>query len=138
MHEWALAYTVLGFLFRELGCRKVEHVVIALGELQNVDWDVFRFALENIAKMEGFEIKRIELVERKARFRCNRCGREWGLDELDLSEEEREAIHFVPEAVHAYVRCPKCGSRDFTVTEGRGVELVSFAGDGCSVSTLRA
>ena len=112
--------------------------MIALGELQNVDWDVFRFALENIAKMEGFEIKRIELVERKARFRCNRCGHEWGLDELDLSEEEREAIHFVPEAVHAYVRCPKCGSRDFTVTEGRGVELVSFAGDGCSVSTLRA
>lgn len=52
--------------------------MIALGELQNVDWDVFRFALENIAKMEGFEIKRVELVERKARFRCNRCGHEWG------------------------------------------------------------
>ncbi|HIC99470.1 MAG TPA: hydrogenase nickel incorporation protein HypA [Pyrodictiaceae archaeon] len=138
MHEWALASTVLHFLFRELGCRKLEHVVIALGELQNIDWDVFRFALENIAKMEGFEIKRVEFVEKKAKFRCNRCGCEWRLDELGLSEEEREAIHFVPETVHAYVRCPKCGSRDFTVVEGRGVELVSFKGDGCNVSKLRS
>ena len=133
-----MASTVLGFLFRELGCRKLEHVVIALGELQNVDRDVFRFALENIAKIEGFEIKHIELVEKKAKFRCNRCGHEWRLDELNLSEEEREAIHFVPEAVHAHVKCPKCGSRDFTVIEGRGVELISFAGDGCNVSALRA
>lgn len=133
-----MASTVLGFLFRELGCRKLEHVVIALGELQNVDRDVFRFALENIAKIEGFEIKHIELVEKKAKFRCNRCGHEWRLDELNLSEEEREAIHFIPEAVHAHVKCPKCGSRDFTVIEGRGVELISFAGDGCNVFALRA
>jgi len=138
VHEWALASTVLGFLFRELGCRKLEHVVIALGELQNIDWEVFRFALKNIAKTEGLEIKHIEFVRKKAKFYCNRCGHEWTLDDVNLSEEEREAIHFVPEAVHAYVKCPKCGSRDFTVVEGRGVELISFAGEGCNVSALRS
>jgi hydrogenase nickel incorporation protein HypA/HybF len=39
---------------------------------------------------------------------------------------EREAVHFLPEAAHAYLRCPRCGSVDFDVAAGRGVSIVSI------------
>jgi hydrogenase nickel incorporation protein HypA/HybF len=45
-----------------------------------------------------------------------------------LDEEAREAIHFLPEAAHAYIRCPKCGSPDFEILSGRGVWLESVRG----------
>ena len=43
-------------------------------------------------------------------------------------EDVREAIHFVPEIAHTYIKCPKCGSPDFEVVQGRGVWLESIKG----------
>ena len=43
-----------------------------------------------------------------------------------MTEETREAIHFLPEAAHAFVRCPSCGSPDFAVSKGRGVSIKSI------------
>ena len=46
-------------------------------------------------------------------------------------EQEREAIHFLPESAHAYLRCPGCGGPDFVLAAGRGVsiEAVELEGD---------
>ncbi len=132
MHEWALAEAVLEYLYGELGCRRVDRLVLGLGELQAIDRDVFAFALENLAEQRG-GLGSLELVEVKARFRCRRCGYEWSLEEGGLGEEEREAIHFVPEAVHAYLSCPRCGSHDFEVVEGRGLVILEVEGEGCRV-----
>jgi hydrogenase nickel incorporation protein HypA/HybF len=43
-------------------------------------------------------------------------------------EETSEAVHFVPEMAHVYLKCPKCGSPDFEIAEGRGVWLASIKG----------
>jgi hydrogenase nickel incorporation protein HypA/HybF len=45
-----------------------------------------------------------------------------------MDKEVSEAIHFVPEMAHVYIKCPSCGSPDFEVVEGRGVWLQSIKG----------
>jgi len=45
-----------------------------------------------------------------------------------MDEETSEAIHFVPEMAHVYIKCPSCDSPDFEVLEGRGVILASISG----------
>jgi len=46
----------------------------------------------------------------------------------ELNEDASEAIHFIPEIAHTYIKCPKCRSPDFEVLQGRGVWLESIKG----------
>ncbi|MEM2021049.1 MAG: hydrogenase nickel incorporation protein HypA, partial [Zestosphaera sp.] len=124
--EWALAEGVCKYVASVARGRRFRKVRIALGELQSIDKDVFRFALTELLKAQGFEVGKdvVEFVVKHAVLQCRRCGRLWRLSEADLSEDEKEAVHFIPEVIHAYASCPECGSRDFEVIEGRGVEIL--------------
>jgi hydrogenase nickel incorporation protein HypA/HybF len=130
MHEWALAEAVISAASEAAekeGFRKVMEVRIRVGELQHIDQDVLMFALSQLKKAElGSADFRIE--EAKARMRCRACGHTWVFNEKELDENMVEAIHFVPEVAHVYVKCPSCGSPDFEVLGGRGVWLVSVKG----------
>jgi len=126
LHEWALAEAVvlsLSQYLREVGWGRVSRVVVSLGELQAVDREVFEFALKELANLYSVDIGRFELVEEEASFECRSCGFRWRLKDLELPDEVREAIHFLPEAAYAYLRCPRCGSADFILASGRGVKL---------------
>ena len=125
VHEWALAEAVVEYLKGVAASRKtLKKVTISLGELQAIDADILRFSITEILKSEGISVKELNLVHEDALLRCRRCGHEWMLKELNLGEELREAIHFVPEVAHSFIKCPKCGSRDFEVVKGRGVYVV--------------
>ena len=130
MHEWALAEGIIATaekFARENGLTEVTEVDVVVGELQQVESGVIEFALDQLRtpllKGAKFVIQRAP-----ARFRCRKCGREWGFDTGGMTEEVSEAIHFVPEMAHVYVKCPGCGSPDFEVVEGRGVWLASIKG----------
>jgi hydrogenase nickel incorporation protein HypA/HybF len=45
------------------------------------------------------------------------------MGDMDIEDDIKEAIHFLPEAVHAYISCPNCGSFDFEIVGGRGVYI---------------
>jgi hydrogenase nickel incorporation protein HypA/HybF len=127
VHEWALAEAVvltLSQYLREVGWSRVSRVVVSLGELQAVDREVFEFALKELTSLYGVEVGRFEVVDEEASFECRSCGFRWRLRDLNLPDEVRESIHFLPEAAYAYVRCPRCGSADFALLSGRGVRLV--------------
>ena len=127
MHEWALAEAVVMSVVeyaRSRGASRVKRVVVSLGELQAIDKEILSFALEELRKNAPIPIDEFVLEEEEAVFRCRACGFEWRLRDVgDLGEEVREYIHFVPEVVHTYLRCPKCGSPDFEVVRGRGVRI---------------
>ena len=129
MHEWALAEAVVSSVDRiiqEHEGRRVLEVRVRVGELQRIEMDVFRqgLSIHLEERPYGFEVFHFETD--KASFRCNRCAREWLLEDVpDLGEDELEAIHFLPEAAHVYLRCPECGSPDFQLTAGRGVRIAS-------------
>jgi len=130
MHEWALAEAVIsaacGAAEKE-GFREVTEVRIRVGELQQIEPDVLVFALQQMkkGKLESAEFR---IEEARARLKCRVCGHTWIFDKKKLDESVVEAIHFVPEVAHAYVKCPRCGSPDFEVVEGRGVWLLSVKG----------
>jgi hydrogenase nickel incorporation protein HypA/HybF len=134
MHEWALAEAVVAAVegvVRENGGQTVRSVTVGIGELQCIAMDAFQEGLrEALRRCEpapagmAEELFRFEIEP--AAFRCNRCGREWPLREHEgIGEEELEAIHFMPETAHVYLRCPGCASPDFLLTRGRGVTIRS-------------
>jgi hydrogenase nickel incorporation protein HypA/HybF len=135
MHEWALAEAVVATvekIRRENDGRPVLSVRLRFGELQNVDLEAFRAGLSSALQGLPYEAEAFQFLEEPAGLRCRACGRLWPLAGTPgLGELEREAIHFLPESAHAYLRCPDCGSPDFEVAAGRGVsiEAVELAGD---------
>jgi hydrogenase nickel incorporation protein HypA/HybF len=127
MHEWALADAVAVALLDSLAGRDPDSLVRAelrMGELQAVDLEIFRFALQTILEPHGIKADKITLDVEKAGFVCRRCGHGWSLEEdTGLSGGQKESIHFLPEAAHAFLRCPSCGGADFSVEKGRGVTI---------------
>jgi hydrogenase nickel incorporation protein HypA/HybF len=131
MHEWALAEAVIlaaSEMAEKEGLEQVTEVSVKIGELQGVELDIFRFALSQLRanKLRNAKFK-IEITP--AQMKCRMCGFEWVLEKKKLSEKTAEAIHFIPEVAHAYIRCPKCNSPDFEILEGRGIWLEKIKGE---------
>jgi len=142
MHEWSLAEAVISTVIEASkgeGLEEIAKIKVKIGELQQVDTEIFKFALNEIAKDQGTSLLRtmkIEIRTERAIFRCRVCKNEWTLDDLfDIDEDKLEAIHFAPEVAHVYVRCPLCKSPDFEVVQGRGVLIDSIKGIGAGKET---
>lgn len=135
MHEWALAdgivRTAIEFA-KQHGTEKVLALRIVLGELQDVNQEILEFAINEIKRGTIAEEAELEFVIEEAEFKCRNCETEWKLKDVKSGFDERikEDIHFIPEVVHAFLACPKCGSRDFEVTKGRGVYLAAIKVEG--------
>jgi hydrogenase nickel incorporation protein HypA/HybF len=130
MHEWALAEGVIctvSSIAEEQGLQDVTEVTVKIGELQQVDYEIFKFALDQqrTPMMTG---AKFNLKAAPATLMCRVCGEKWKFKTKDLEKEISEAIHFLPEMAHVYLKCPKCGSPDFEIAEGRGVWLASVKG----------
>ena len=130
MHEWALAEGVILTATRiaeEQGIKEITEVKVGIGELQQIEHEIFLFALEQLRTPNMKEAK-FTLEAIAGKLKCRVCGEEWEFSNREMDEETSEAIHFVPEMAHVYVKCPSCESPDFEVLEGRGVILASISG----------
>lgn len=136
MHEWALAESVICTISDEIiknKLNRISRVIVKIGELQQIDLDIFRFALDTVLASceptveEGSIILETEL----STLKCNVCENEWAFGEniKNMPGDEAEAIHFIPEIAHTYMRCPACGSPDFKINKGRGVWIESIEGE---------
>jgi hydrogenase nickel incorporation protein HypA/HybF len=130
MHEWALAEAVIAAasqIAEKEGLKEVTEVKVRVGELQQIELDIFNFALSQL-KPPKFKHVRFDVETEKAELKCRACEHKWPLSENRLDRDSLEAIHFVPEVAHSYIKCPKCGSPDFEIIEGRGIWLESIKG----------
>ena len=130
MHEWALAESVISAasqIAEKEDLIEVTEVNIRLGELQQVELDIFRFALTQLRPQKLKDTK-FNIEKTEAELKCRACGHQWKLARTNLDEETSEAIHFVPEIAHAYIKCPRCGSPDFEILQGRGIWIESIKG----------
>ncbi|MFX1486425.1 MAG: hydrogenase nickel incorporation protein HypA [Promethearchaeota archaeon] len=135
MHEWALAEAVITTALkvsREKGLEKVSRITVKIGKLQQVELDLFRFAIGEIKKTQGPTLEKadIEIEIEEAVLECRACHKKWLFKESleRLRPDDAEAIHFIPEVAHVYIRCPECNSPDFEVLKGRGVWIASIEG----------
>ncbi len=134
MHEWALAEAVVATAKKaahEKKLHRVTEITVKLGELQQIEREIFAFALEQILSHEDplMRAARIVLETERAQFRCRACSFEWACESETIPSEIAEAIHFIPEVARIYIRCPRCHSPDFDVVQGRGVWLASLKGE---------
>lgn len=136
MHEWALADAVIDTTIKvskKEKLKEVTEVLIKLGELQQIDKDIFQFALNEILKpkISIFKNTEFKIVDEDAVLKCKVCDTEWKYKEAisNLCEDDIESIHFIPEMSHIYLKCPSCESRDFEITKGRGVWVESIKGE---------
>ncbi|MDH7478219.1 MAG: hydrogenase nickel incorporation protein HypA [Candidatus Bathyarchaeota archaeon] len=130
MHEWALAEAVIAAaseIADKEGLSEVTEVKIKVGELQQLELDVLEFAFSQL-KLAKFKNAKFSIDVAKAELKCRVCGHQWVFTKEKLDESMAEAIHFVPEIAHTYIKCPKCGSPDFEILAGRGVWLESIKG----------
>lgn len=135
MHEWALAESILITAEKAAKQEKLDsisEIKIKLGELQQIDKDVFRNALKKIITEKNTisDNTNIIIEDNEAFLKCLNCGTEWRVKEqLDrIGPKESESIHFIPELAHTYVKCPFCGSADFEILQGRGIWIDYISG----------
>lgn len=136
MHEWALAEAVVETAIRIAKKEKMSKITvinIKMGELQQIDEEIFKFALEEIIKTTPYaiDLPNIMVDKEPAMLKCNVCNNLWTFSEAikEIGDTEAEAIHFFPEVAHVYVKCPKCNSPDFEISAGRGVWISSIEGE---------
>jgi hydrogenase nickel incorporation protein HypA/HybF len=136
MHELALADAVVTTALdaaRKEGISRILRIDVRVGELQKIERDLFEFALKEVmpAGEPRLESAEITLEIEPARFRCRPCGHDFTLADSGgpRDADEQEAIHFIPELVHAYLRCPRCDSPDFEIARGRGVTIQAIEGE---------
>ena len=130
MHEWALAEAVIkaaSEIAEKEVLKHVTEVTVKIGQLQQIERPIFRFALSQL-KPVSFRSAKFRLSTAKTKLKCKVCGNAWVFSKSKLDKETAEAIHFVPEVVHAYIKCPKCGSPDFEIEQGRGVWIETIKG----------
>lgn len=130
MHEWALAEAVISTVSQIAEKEELKEVVevkIKVGELQQIELDILEFAL---SQLKTFKLKnaKFDIETVKAELKCRVCGHEWIFKKEKIDKETAEAIHFVPEIAHTYIKCPKCGSPDFEMLHGRGIWIESIKG----------
>jgi len=130
MHEWALAEAVIAAateIAKKEKLKQVTEVTIKIGELQQVEREILVFALKQL-KPVSFNNTRFRVTKGKTKLKCRACGNIWLFQKAKLNAETAEAIHFVPEVAHTYMKCPRCGSPDFEIAEGRGIWLENVKG----------
>ncbi len=135
MHEWALAESILTTVIEAAEkekLKKITEIKISIGELQQIEQDIFEFSINEIIKTHGEKLKdvKITIETEKSTLKCKNCENTWKFSDMKkkLNEDEAEAIHFIPEVAFVHTRCPKCGSPDFEITTGRGVSIISIKG----------
>lgn len=136
MHEWALAESIITTAIEAAEKEKlktIKEIKIQIGELQQIEQDIFEFALNEISKVQDEKLKnvKIKIETIKSTLTCKNCEHTWSFSDMKkkLNEDEGEAIHFIPEVAFVHTRCPKCGSPDFEITTGRGVSISSIKGE---------
>ena len=136
MHELALAEAVVAAALetaRSNGLTRITRIEVRIGELQTIECDAFELAVRDLLPPSDARVAAavVEVRADPAAFRCRACGASFGLADTGGpdGEDASEAIHFIPELAHAFLRCPSCGGPDFEVTAGRGVRLEAIEGD---------
>lgn len=128
MHELALVEGIVSAVL-DLAREREGRIVgfkVAIGELAQFDKRMIRDLLAELVKGTELEGANIDIETEKAVIKCLNCGSKWGFKELvgPLPEDWREMIHFLPELVSSFSKCPTCKKSDFEIEGGRSVRIV--------------
>ena len=78
MHEWALAESILTTVIETANkekLKKIKEINISIGELQQLEIDIFKFAFDEILKLKGKNLKGVKTIitTEKSILKCKNC-----------------------------------------------------------------
>lgn len=133
MHEWSLAMSVVEAVdawARERGVR-VRRVTLSIPSISMLEIHILEEAFNMLKRESSLEEAALVVKIRAPRFKCRRCGSEFGEDEI---REQLEALrrgygdeyplHLIPDLVPTFVKCPRCGSHDIEVDARISIEEI--------------
>ncbi len=126
MHEWAVAEGIVEALVergRKEGAKRITGFRLILGEIQGVEEEALRFALRELSRGTMLEGAEVTVERERGRVGCRGCGFEWFPGE---GSGEEEALHFLPDLLPLFLKCPRCGSVDLEIRGGRGIWVSSL------------
>ena len=133
MHELSLVNGILQAVedaARENGGR-VKSFKVGVGELAQFDLRLVRQLLEDSRRSTPLQDVEVAIEVEQSKVRCMSCGKEWSFHQLSgkMSDEEKEMVHFLPELLNSFAKCPSCSRSFFEIEEGRSVRLVEVVFD---------
>ncbi|MEM3437448.1 MAG: hydrogenase/urease maturation nickel metallochaperone HypA [Nitrososphaerales archaeon] len=127
MHELTLVEGIISYVL-DIAHEKGRHVVsfkVVIGEFAQFNKDLIEDLLVELVKGTELENSKIKVETEKAVVICLYCNSKWGVDELlkPLNNDQREIIHFLPELLSSFSKCPNCGKSDLEIEKGRSVRV---------------
>ncbi len=146
MHEWSVMQAVVESLLRfahEEGLKRITLVRLAINQIAQLDLEILREAYKVLTENTLAEGSKLEITVVPAVFKCNNCGYEWSFNDAlqqikratsDFSIVDEEGtsdppLHYMPMLIYSYLKCPKCGSRDFSVKETSSIKIIEVEGE---------
>ncbi len=104
---------------------------VRVGELAQFDIRLVRELLTELKKGSPLESAKVTVKSEKSKVRCLSCNSLHGFDELigPLPRNEREMVHFFPELLSSYSKCPSCSKSYFEIERGRSVRVAEVVLD---------
>jgi hydrogenase nickel insertion protein HypA len=127
LHEFSLVEGIIQSV-EELAAtneKQVKSVSVRVGELAQFDLRMIRELLTELKKGTPLEGARFGVRVEKAKVKCLNCKKEWTFGDVlgQLSNDEKEVVHFFPEILSTYSRCPSCHKNYLEIEEGRSVRI---------------
>jgi hydrogenase nickel insertion protein HypA len=127
LHEFSLVEGIIQSVgeLASTNKKQVESVSVAVGELAQFDIRVIRELLAELKRGTPLEGAHVHVRIEKAKVRCLNCKKEWSFSDIlgPLSTDEKEVVHFFPEILSSYSRCPSCHKSYLEIEEGRSVRI---------------
>ena len=133
LHELSLVEGIIDSIRETAQQRggRVRSFRINVGELAQFDLRLIRELLKELSKGTPLEEAKAEVKSERSKVKCLSCGSVWRFDDLlhPMSEDEKEVVHFLPELMSSYSRCPSCSKSYFEIEEGRSVRIAEVIFD---------
>jgi hydrogenase nickel incorporation protein HypA/HybF len=127
LHELSLAEGIIQAVSEVADERggKVKSFKVRVGELAQFDIRLIRELLAELKVGTELEGATVVVQPEGCKVRCKSCNSEWQFADLagSLQDEGREMVHFLPELLSSYFRCPSCSKSYFEILEGRSVRV---------------
>ncbi len=127
MHEYSLVQGIIDAL-EEMANEKGRRVLsfeVRVGELAQFDLRLVRELLKELKAGTPLEGARVVVRIERSKVKCLSCGSVWRFDDIiqPMAPDEREVVHFFPELLSSYSRCPSCSKSYLEIEEGRSVRI---------------
>ena len=113
MHELSLAVNIVDIALKhanEANAKRIVEIEVGLGALSCVTIDALEFCCEAVCKGTMAEGSKLSVRERLACGDCDECKGKFEVDSY-------------------FSKCPHCGSSSVTLTDGKGLTVLSVTVD---------